>query len=119
MVDARMPCAELYVRLGDDEVLVLDCREPEDWIRYGLHVPGALWMPFEEILRDGAVLPDDELIVVCGCAPDGSDARRVCRLLLRLGFKAVCLEGGLQGWLNQGMPTEIHHASQVMASGAC
>jgi rhodanese-related sulfurtransferase len=113
-----MACAELYVRLGDDEVLVLDCREPEDWLRCGLHVPGALWMTFEEILRDVAVLPDDELIVVCGCASDGSDARRVFRLLRRLGFNVVCLEGGLQEWLTQGLPTECR-VSEVMASEAC
>jgi len=51
---------------------------------------------------------DDELIVVCGCAPDGSDARRVCRLLQQRGLSAVCLEGGLQGWLTHGLPTESH-----------
>lgn len=117
-MNARMPCAELYVRLEDDEVLVLDCREHQDWLRYGQHVPGALWMTFEEILQDLSVLPDDELIVVCGCAPDGSDARRVCRLLHRLGFDVVCLDGGLQEWVTQGMPTDCHW-SDALASEAC
>ncbi len=108
MVDGRILCTELYVRLGDEEVLVLDCRDPADWERYGLHIPGALWMTFEEILRDAQVLPDDELIVVCGCAADGSDARRVCRMLQQRGFNAICLEGGLQGWITHGLPTESH-----------
>ena len=119
MAPARMPCDELYVRLGDDEILVLDCREPEDWTRYGWHVPGALWMTFEEIVRDVVVLPDDELIVVCGCAPDGSDARRVCRLLQRLGFNVVCLEGGLQAWMIAGLPTDCHQDMANLASEAC
>lgn len=108
MVDPRMPCTELYVRLGDEDVLVLDCRDPDDWSRYGLHIPGALWMPFEELLRDAEALPDDELIVVCGCAQDGSDARRACRLLQLRGRNAICLEGGLQGWITHGLPTESH-----------
>jgi len=118
VVDPRIPCTELYVRLGDEEVLVLDCRDPEDWDRYGLHIPGALWMPFEEILRDAEVLPDDELIVVCGCSPDGSDARRACRVLNHKGLRAVCLDGGLQGWITHGLPTESHMAG-ASASGLC
>jgi rhodanese-related sulfurtransferase len=110
-----MLCTELYVRLGDEEVLVLDCRTPEDWERYGLHIPGALWMTFEEILRDVQVLPDDELIVVCGCAQDGSDARRVCRMLQQRGFNAICLDGGLQGWMKHGLPTESHASSPSLS----
>jgi rhodanese-related sulfurtransferase len=116
VVDPRMPCTELYIRLGDEEVLILDCRAPADWERYGLHIPGALWMTFEEILEDIAMLPDDELIVVCGCASDGSDARRVCRLLQQRGLNAICLDGGLQGWITHGLPTESH-VSESSASG--
>lgn len=118
MVDPRMPCTELYVRLGDEEVLVLDCRDPEDWDRFGLHIPGALWMPFDEILRDSAILPDDELIVVYGFAADGADACRVCRLLNQRGLSAICLDGGLQGWITHGLPTESHLAG-ASASGLC
>jgi rhodanese-related sulfurtransferase len=113
-----MPCTELYVRLGDEEVLVLDCRDPKDWECYGLHIPGALWMPFEEILLDARVLPDDELIVVYGSAPDGSDALRACRLLQQRGRRAVSLDGGLQAWVTYGLPTESH-APGASADGMC
>lgn len=65
-------------------------------------------MSFEDILADPGVLPDDELIVVCGCAPDGSDAHRACRLLQQRGLLAVCLDGGLHGWISEGLPTESH-----------
>ncbi len=107
-MDPHLPCIELYLRLGDDDVLVLDCREPEDWERYALHIPGALWMPLEELWRDAEALPDDELIVVCGCSLDGIDSRRACRLLLQRGLHAVCLAGGLLGWVANGLPTECH-----------
>lgn len=101
-------CAELYVRLGDDDVLVLDCRDVEDWAHHGLHIPGALWMTPEEILQELSMLPDDELIVVCGCSADGADVRRVCRMLRLRGRNAVCLHGGLQAWISSGLPTERH-----------
>ena len=101
-------CQELFVRLGDDDVLVLDCRNLEDWARYELHIPGALWMTPEEIIEDLSVLPDDELIIVCGCAPDGSDMTQICRLLRLRGRNAVCLQGGLQEWIDSGLPTERH-----------
>ncbi|MBM7115411.1 rhodanese-like domain-containing protein [Archangium primigenium] len=118
VAQVRLACRELFVRLGDEEVLVLDCRDPSDWERYGAHIPGALWMPFEELLQDLVILPDDELIVVCGCSPDGSDAHRVCRLLQRHGLQVVCLEGGLQGWLTEGLPVEEHY-TEAVASQAC
>ncbi|XXF75518.1 rhodanese-like domain-containing protein [Myxococcaceae bacterium GXIMD 01537] len=108
-------CTELYVRLGDEDVLVLDCRKAEDWARFGLHIPGALWMTPEEIARDLGVLPDDELIVVCGCDVDGADMRRICRLLRRRGRDAVCLQGGLHAWVTGGLPTERHAPPKAAA----
>ncbi len=107
-------CAELYVRLGDDEVLVIDCREASDWERYELHIPGALRMSVAEIARGLHMLPDDELIVLCGCSPDGMDMRRICRLLRMRGRNAVCLEGGLQAWVTGGFPTERHLRPQAV-----
>jgi len=109
-----IPCFELFLRLEDDEVLVLDCRDVSDWERYGHHIPGALWMTYEELLRDWQVLPDDELIVVCGVAPDGSDARRASLLLRQRGLSAVCLDGGLQGWITNGLPTESHETAATL-----
>ncbi|GEL73887.1 MULTISPECIES: rhodanese-like domain-containing protein [Myxococcus] len=108
-------CAELYMRLGDDEVLVLDCRDAADWERYDLHIPGALRMTSAEIARDHHMLPDDELIVLCGCSPDGRDTRRVCRLLRMKGREAVCLDGGLLAWVTGGFPTERHTRAPVAA----
>ncbi|WP_426731650.1 rhodanese-like domain-containing protein [Myxococcus faecalis] len=106
-------CTELYLRLGDDELLVIDCRAPFDWEHHDLHIPGALRMLPTEVARDHRMLPDDELIVLCGGAPDGSDVRRVCRLLRMHGREAVCLDGGLPAWIRGGYPTERHVRAQV------
>lgn len=114
-MEPTIVCDELYLRLGDDDVLVLDCRNATDWERYEFHIPGALKMTASEIARDLAMLPDDELIVLCGCSPDGADMRRVCRLLRLRGRNAVCLVGGLQAWVTGGYPTERHGRTQAVA----
>jgi rhodanese-related sulfurtransferase len=114
-VEPNIICDELYMRLGDDDVLVLDCRDASDWERYELQIPGALRMTVSEIARDLAMLPDDELIVLCGCCPDGMDLRRICRLLRLRGRNAVCLAGGLQAWVTGGYPTERHPRVQAVA----
>ena len=62
-MELRIPCAELYLRLGDEDVLVLDCRSSRDWEQLEFHSPGALRMTPEEVVRDQGVLPVDELIV--------------------------------------------------------
>ena len=99
---------DLFARLGDEEILVLDCRSDEDWTCWDLQIPGALPMSYRELSEGAHVLPDDELIVVCGCASDGSDARKALRLLRLRGRQGIILEGGLRSWVSHGYPTERH-----------
>ncbi|MBJ6764343.1 rhodanese-like domain-containing protein [Myxococcaceae bacterium JPH2] len=106
---------ELYARLGDEDVLVLDCRGAEDWARFESQIPGALRMTAAEIAVDLEILPDDELIVLCGCAEDGADTWELCRLLRARGRDAVCLSGGLLAWMGAGYPTERHPAASSSA----
>jgi rhodanese-related sulfurtransferase len=107
-MEFRIPCAELYLRLGDDDVLVLDCRSPDHWEQVEFHIPGSLRMTPEEIAQDLFILPEDELIVLCGCEKDWEDVLRLCRLLHLQGRNAVCLAGGIQAWVAEGFPTERH-----------
>lgn len=101
-IDAR----DLYSRLGDDELLVIDCRSEDEWTRVQLHVPGALRMTLAELGEAAHILPDDELIVLCGT--DGADTDDAWRVLRVRGRQAVCLSGGLSGWLALGYPVERH-----------
>jgi hypothetical protein len=41
-VEPTIDCRDLFLRLGDDELLVLDCREDGEWERYRFTIPGAL-----------------------------------------------------------------------------
>jgi rhodanese-related sulfurtransferase len=106
---------DLYLRLGDDEVLVIDCREEEAWSELPVRIPGALKMTLHELSEAHHVLPDDELIILCGADPDGSDARSAWRILRLHDRDAVCLRGGLHGWIGAGYPTEPHHPRRSAA----
>lgn len=112
-METDIACRELFSRLGDDDVLVVDCSSDEEWERLGLHVPGALRISPSELVETAPVLPDDELIVLCGCAPDGSDARRARAQLGLLGLRCVCLSGGLRAWVAEGFPVERHERRPV------
>lgn len=103
-IDAR----DLYSRLGDDELLVIDCRLEEEWAQVPIHIPGALRMTVAELAEAAHILPDDELIVLCGADHDTDDAREAWRILRLRGRAALCLEGGLLGWLDRGYPAERH-----------
>jgi rhodanese-related sulfurtransferase len=118
LMELCIPCSELYLRLGDDDVLVLDCRSPSNWEQVEFHIPGSLRMTPEEIARDLFILPDDELIVLCGCEEDWADVIRLCSMLLLRGRNAVCLEGGIQAWVAEGFPTERHLCPTVPLNGS-
>jgi rhodanese-related sulfurtransferase len=107
-VELLISCSELYDRLGDDDVLVVDVRSEADWERLPVHVPGALRLAPEELGAAIEMLPDDELIALCGTAGAESDARRASHLLRRAGRMARVLAGGLHAWILSGLPTERH-----------
>jgi rhodanese-related sulfurtransferase len=117
-MDLTIDCDELYGLLEDDELVVVDCRSEEDWAHRPLHIPGALRMSIMDLHRAAHVLPDDELIVLCGAEPDGSDSQRARRLLKQRGRDAVCLAGGLEAWLRAGLPIERHAARQEQLAQA-
>lgn len=108
-MEPSIDCRDLFLKLGDDEVLVLDCRDESDWERYQFQIPGALRMTLRELREAAHSLPDDELIVLCGLAEDGADVKRAYRQLRLRGRTAVRLEGGLRAWVANGFPTERTH----------
>ena len=93
---------ELFRRLDDGQVLVLDVR-PEAEYAAG-HIPGAVSVPHDQLAARLAELPESADIVAychgryCVFAPDA------VRLLRERGFAARPLEGGLPDWRLAGLP---------------
>ena len=93
---------ELFRRLDDGQVLVLDVR-PEAEYAAG-HIPGAVSVPHDQLAARLAELPGSTDIVAycrgryCVFAPDA------VRLLRASGFSARLLDGGLPDWRLAGLP---------------
>lgn len=104
-MEPTIGCRELLLRLGDDEVLVLDVRGEGEWCYQDLQIPGALRVSAVELAEAAAALPDDELIVICGYDLE-VEVRRAYRQLRVRGLDAIVLDGGMKAWISQGYPTE-------------
>jgi rhodanese-related sulfurtransferase len=90
-------------RHGDEAPLLLDVRELEEraggFIPGSLHIPMA-WIPFRAMELD----PRQPIVVYCA---HGVRSARVADFLLRKGYSARSLRGGIFGWLAAG--GEIAH----------
>jgi rhodanese-related sulfurtransferase len=104
-VESTIECREVFLRLGDDEVLILDVRGEDEWGCLDVQIPGALRIPPDELVGAAAALPDDELIVLCGCGHE-VEVRRAYRQLWMRGLDVVVLQGGMRTWISLGYPTE-------------
>ena len=74
--------------------LVVDVRQPEEF-RAG-HIAGAKLIPLDQLNRRLKELPKDKEIV-CVCA-SGSRSRTAARLLVRAGYNAFDMKGGMFMW---------------------
>ncbi len=91
--------SELPDEFGGTAVL-LDVREPDEW-RDG-HAPGAQHIPLGEVPgRLGEIDSEKELFVVCHF---GGRSQRVAQYLVRNGFDAVNVVGGMAAWVASGRP---------------
>jgi len=95
--------AENLVR---DGAVVLDVREPAEW--QAGHVPGAFHLPLGELEGGLAALPRDRRIVVI--CRSGTRSATATALLIRSGFDAVNIGGGMQAWAAAGLPVEANDA---------
>lgn len=86
-----------------DEVQVVDCREPYEWVAG--HIAGSVHLPLNSILA-GAIDPLDPAkptVVVCR----SGNRSELARLMLQArGFEAHNLERGLEEWHAEGRPLQ-------------
>ena len=93
---------ELFRRLRDGQVLVLDVRPGAEYAAG--HIPGAVNVPHDQLAARLAEFPENAEIIAycrgryCVFAPDA------VRLLRARGFSAWPMEGGLPDWRLAGLP---------------
>ena len=88
-------------RLINDGAVVIDVRDTAEFA--GGHLNGSRNIPVADIDRRAAELPAGKaLVVVC---EGGNRAARAASALRKAGRTEVfCLEGGLAGWKQAGLP---------------
>ena len=88
-------------RLINDGAVVLDVRAPNEYS--GGHLNGSRNIPVAELERRVAELPAGKPVVVL--CDGGNRAARAASALRKAGRSDVyCLEGGLAGWKQAGLP---------------
>ena len=85
---------------GAEHNVLLDVREADEW--EAGHAPNAKWVPLGQLDGVRFTLPMNRTIV-CVCRSGGRSAKAAAELV-RMGFKAVNMAGGMREWVAQGLP---------------
>jgi len=103
---------------SEQDVLVLDVRQPLDLLGDSVIIPGAQWLAPEEVRANPSLLPkESDLVVYCTC-PSDKTSRIILRRALGVGFLRIkFLKGGLDGWRTKGFPVEPYTKPFHLDSG--
>src|SRR5215218_8836035 len=95
---------ELAERLADEELVVLDVRDDDEWTE--AHIPGSIHLPYGELPERQGELPRDKAIAaICS---GGKRSGLAASILQREGFERVIhvANGGVGTWRSSGRPVE-------------
>jgi rhodanese-related sulfurtransferase len=104
----RISKEDLKQRLDSDaQPVLVDARLKYPYEHSTVKLPGAI-----RYSPDGAVpsLPRDREIVVYDSDPNELASSHVAAVLMRQGYRAVALKGGIVDWLAANLPTETKEA---------
>jgi rhodanese-related sulfurtransferase len=92
---------------SNQEILLLDVRQPLDLLADAEIIPGAKRIPPKEILENPSLIPrEKDAVAYCTC-PGDKTARTIIRRARALHFDRVkFLKGELAGWKAMGYPVE-------------
>jgi len=83
-----------------DRIQILDVREPSEWSAG--HIDGAVHIPMGDLAaRQQEIATDRKIVCVCR---SGSRSGHVAQALLRAGYDAHNMEGGMKAWSKAGLP---------------
>jgi rhodanese-related sulfurtransferase len=92
---------------SDTSPVLIDARLKYPYEHSTVRLPGAI-----RFTGDGPVppLPRDREIVVYDSDPNEFASSHVAAVLIRLGYNAVTLKGGIGDWVTASLPTETKDA---------
>ncbi len=102
---------EVYQRLCDDQILLLDVRPREEYTAG--HLPHARSLPIAELEARLAELPLDKEIVAYCRGPYCVFADEAVTVLRRHGYHASRIEEGFPDWQALGFPVEVEKAGHA------
>ncbi|MGB7267454.1 MAG: rhodanese-like domain-containing protein [Terracidiphilus sp.] len=103
---------------SNQDVLVVDVRQPLDLLGDSVVIPGAQWLAPDAVRANPSLLPKErDLIVYCTC-PSDKTSRMILHRALAMGFLRIkFLTGGLDGWRTNGFPVEPYKKPFHLNSG--
>jgi rhodanese-related sulfurtransferase len=91
---------------SNQDVLLLDVRQPLDLLAYPEIIPGAHWIPPKEVLERPSLIPKEkEVAAYCTCAGEKT-SRAVLHRALAHFTRIKFLKGGLAAWKAKDYPVE-------------
>ena len=99
-----VPAKELWQRVKQGLVTVLDVRPPEEYAQG--HIRGAINVPVTELKKKLHQIPADQEVVAYCRGPYCLLAYEAVQVLRKKGFKARRLEDGYPEWKSAGLPVE-------------
>lgn len=104
----RISKEDLKTRLdGDTPPLVIDARLKYPYEHSTVRLPGAIRCPPE---GPAPTLPRDRDVVVYDSDPNELASASVAASLIRQGYRASALKGGIADWLAANLPIETKNA---------
>jgi rhodanese-related sulfurtransferase len=97
---------------SNQEVFLLDVRQPLDLLAHAEIIPGAKRIFPKEVLEKPSLIPKEkDLVVYCTC-PGEKTSREIWHRTRDLGFVRVkFLKGGLESWKAKGYAVEPYQES--------
>ncbi len=110
----RISKEDLKQRLSDssaDALTLVDTRLKYAYAHSTLKLPGALRLPLDEV--DTWSIPREKDVVLYDSDPNELVSSRVAAALIRRGYRASALKGGIVEWLTANFPTETKDAPKA------
>ncbi len=103
---------------SNQDVLVIDVRQPLDLLTESVIIPGAKWFAPRDLHENPSLIPrDKDLVVYCTCPSDKTSRTILRRALAMRYFRIKFLEGGLEAWRAKGFPVEPYEKPFHLDSG--